>query len=628
MNLQNQNIRKFILSYFENPDPQYAVMLKGGWGCGKTHFIKGIKEEYINVKGNTLKPIYVSLYGKTQVNQITQDIERALYPLLYSKGAETLKKVLQFASKVVLKTDLDLKGNDKVDLSLSSSIDALSLFTKRKDEIEIGEYKALFFDDFERSSIDIKILLGYINYFVEHCGCHVIIIGDENKIVGDNLKTLRNFKEKSIGREFSIQADVESAVEYFLENDIQSVWLKSNSKFICDVFNATQCNNLRILRQCLYDFSMLLAAVDENLIKTDKYILIQFLSTFIITYCEYKGANRECICKLTQPTPPLFNVSTDSNKQERDDLSKFISKYSRINEHLQYDTLNHKRVKLIVNFLDHGFSFEPFLIKLLEDSQKEPSILERLANFMTLTNDEFDNAYDDIVNVLCSDCDLDSYSIGRMTAFIAFFDKKKIHSAAEETVDAIKRRIEAKIGTINTIEELYKIKNEFLSGCSTFMSSYDLDILLSISKFMHSKINEKQDITPNILQAALINITEENSCNLVNLDEELKNKIRPTNSQLSISKFLDAKKFFDSIKDFSNGAISNLIGFLVSHYQLQLNFELKDESDKLFFEDLDKLVSEFIPTLSSVRCYMFEKLSKTISQCINRCSGDTDVQMY
>lgn len=63
----NDNIAKFLDGYMRNPDPQYAVMLTGCWGCGKTFFVnKWLKtiekadddrEEVIY-----LKPIYVSVY--------------------------------------------------------------------------------------------------------------------------------------------------------------------------------------------------------------------------------------------------------------------------------------------------------------------------------------------------------------------------------------------------------------------------------------------------------------------------------------------------------------------------------------------------------------------------------------
>lgn len=35
----NENIAKFLDAYMKNADPQYAVMLTGRWGCGKTFFV-------------------------------------------------------------------------------------------------------------------------------------------------------------------------------------------------------------------------------------------------------------------------------------------------------------------------------------------------------------------------------------------------------------------------------------------------------------------------------------------------------------------------------------------------------------------------------------------------------------
>ena len=37
----NANITQFLFTYMDNPDPRYAVMLKGKWGCGKSFSIDG-----------------------------------------------------------------------------------------------------------------------------------------------------------------------------------------------------------------------------------------------------------------------------------------------------------------------------------------------------------------------------------------------------------------------------------------------------------------------------------------------------------------------------------------------------------------------------------------------------------
>lgn len=51
--------------------------------CSKLDHQEGTK------KGNAvLEPIYVSLYGLKETSQITEAIDRALRPFLYSKGAE------------------------------------------------------------------------------------------------------------------------------------------------------------------------------------------------------------------------------------------------------------------------------------------------------------------------------------------------------------------------------------------------------------------------------------------------------------------------------------------------------------------------------------------------------------
>lgn len=42
----NTLILDFLNSYADNPNPQYAVMLKGKWGCGKTHLIKQWKKRF------------------------------------------------------------------------------------------------------------------------------------------------------------------------------------------------------------------------------------------------------------------------------------------------------------------------------------------------------------------------------------------------------------------------------------------------------------------------------------------------------------------------------------------------------------------------------------------------------
>lgn len=66
----NKNIINFLNEYVKIPNPQYAIMLRGAWGCGKTFFIhQWMKQLSNNKDADKLEwqPIYVSLYGLTNI---------------------------------------------------------------------------------------------------------------------------------------------------------------------------------------------------------------------------------------------------------------------------------------------------------------------------------------------------------------------------------------------------------------------------------------------------------------------------------------------------------------------------------------------------------------------------------
>ena len=56
----NKHIEEFLDYYCESKEElNYAVMLKGAWGSGKTYFMK----DYVSKKGKQSKFLHLSLYG-------------------------------------------------------------------------------------------------------------------------------------------------------------------------------------------------------------------------------------------------------------------------------------------------------------------------------------------------------------------------------------------------------------------------------------------------------------------------------------------------------------------------------------------------------------------------------------
>lgn len=126
---------------------------------------------------------------------------------------------------------------------------------------------------------------------MEQCNCHLIVIGDENKIAeGENKKIFGEFKEKTIGREFEIATDIHSALDTFVNQTPKNDFVVGHQEQIEKFFAMTECDNLRILRQALWDFSRFEESMTDFLgDKRYENIMIHVLGTYIISYCEYRG---------------------------------------------------------------------------------------------------------------------------------------------------------------------------------------------------------------------------------------------------------------------------------------------------------------------------------------------------
>jgi predicted AAA+ superfamily ATPase len=170
----NDHIREYLDYYIHFPHaPSFAVLLNGPWGIGKTFLIKNIlKENFPENKDYA----YVSLYGLANFDEIDSALFRAIHPALGWTGTKLAGRVTSIALKYF---------NITPDVKLSEVLDKFQL-------------KVYIFDDIERSEIPINKVLGYINEFVEHGGCKVIIVGNEAEIA-DKEAYLRR-REKLIGK--------------------------------------------------------------------------------------------------------------------------------------------------------------------------------------------------------------------------------------------------------------------------------------------------------------------------------------------------------------------------------------------------------------------------------------------
>lgn len=194
--------------YLKDDAYQYAILIDGEWGCGKTYFVKHtlldkIQEFEQNSSKRTAK--YISLYGCKTV----QDIQEAMVWVFADEAknyvvqnapkhvGSSMKKLSQYLKQKTPKNIEPTIGN-----ILSTSKRVLNKVRERfLPDVNIFEFTSdwilmkdfiFIFDDLERCDCPINELFGFINGLVEHEDTKVILIANEKEI---SIKEINAQKE-------------------------------------------------------------------------------------------------------------------------------------------------------------------------------------------------------------------------------------------------------------------------------------------------------------------------------------------------------------------------------------------------------------------------------------------------
>ncbi len=619
----NETVTDYLFQYAANPDPRYAVMLKGKWGCGKSFFIiewiKSYNAKHVD-KESVLEPIYVSLYGLKDTTQITKAIEKELYPVLYSKGADFAKKIFKIAGKIAFKTTLDWNDDKKDDISFEATLDTLSLLVSKGDN-KLGT-KLIIFDDLERCLIDMKLLLGYINNFVEHGACHVILIGDETHFTEEAKNTLVEFKEKTVGRELEVSPDNDAAINHFLINDIPlNGWLTERECFIKEIFTATQCDNLRILRQCLYDFSTLLDEIGSVITDKGTLLMENLLATYIVCYCEYRGDEHD----LLEDWDIMYASGVMGNDPTKDRISKLQRKYRESSIKHNFEILNHNYIRQIIEEIKTGFSLKQYAGRLLNQVQQETTRQDKLVDFLHLSADEFETECNALMNDIKCGCIPNMYVMGKSLAILAFFDAVEVKKCTKQTISRAKKYIKAIYTAQGNKEDLYQQKLAFQEGISSFGNYQETEIGQSINEFTTDTYNEFEKKLRNKIEETLCNITDDNVDALRDLSQEITPDHQCAYRLTSVFKNLNANEIFESIVKLNNASIYSFCRFLSLHY----NFVCflgdgcnRYQDDLITLTDLLALVKSECGKRKSIDKYVYQHLIKYLEGAIKRAGGD------
>ena len=255
----NADVKEYLDHYLSSDaETDFAVMLNGPWGAGKTHFIKAYLEERernaeLVDPHRSIGYLYASLYGVRSISEITDQFFSQAHPVLSSKAARLFGTIASRLLNGVAGTDV------------SNGAENRSIV---KDSVLNLDGRVLIFDDLERCAMPLADVMGFINSFVEHEGLKAIVIANEGDIPADQRVEYARKKEKLIGKSLRVTSDPQNVLESFLgklKHPKVVVIVRQEATALLRTFNASGKQNFRSLRAVLSDYDRLVSRLDPRL---------------------------------------------------------------------------------------------------------------------------------------------------------------------------------------------------------------------------------------------------------------------------------------------------------------------------------------------------------------------------
>ena len=458
-----EDLVESILDYIRSDYTDYAVMLNGEWGSGKTHFWNNkIKKkiESMQLNGKRYTTIYMSLYGISNLEEIskkifmetTQLMDKNLRRFMNSKGQETIPEYA--------KTGIDMANFFGV--------------TQNGNKLDYAEFfatddKVLCFDDLERANVDVIDILGYINNFVEHDHIKTIIICNEKELatklkssnlemktfiatylldkqnelnksdkpmvekiqdkiehVFDKANDYERIKEKLIGETFEYAPKFDYIINGILmryENNPELIrFLRENTGIIISTFNRSGTRNLRILKHALNDFKKIYEMVNKSYPNTSNRVMQTMLIFTIAVSFEIKAG------KITKEK--FINIK-DNEEYKSILVSSRILMDNRqfyIKEFDQNYYYNFKSEYRFFKFIEYYVRTRIFDMKLFKenmDTIRNTVDTENLPSYKRLLTEEYwkisDNEFEAVIEDIIEDVKEGKIKLIDMVKIFAYF---------------------------------------------------------------------------------------------------------------------------------------------------------------------------------------------------------------
>lgn len=182
-------LTKDVLRYINAPATDYAIMINGSWGCGKTYYIENVlSKEVLKLKKRIL---YLSLNGVDNFGELEFQLALELF------GGNNHGKIASLIQKGLI-SRFELNG--ALDGMLVDTVSSgwIQKIFKRIPRLEKNDY-VIVIDDLERTSsaCDLCRILGRVYECLIKKGVRVILVCDETNITDEHY---HKSKEKFVRR--------------------------------------------------------------------------------------------------------------------------------------------------------------------------------------------------------------------------------------------------------------------------------------------------------------------------------------------------------------------------------------------------------------------------------------------
>lgn len=641
-----EDLVESILDYIRTDYTDYAIMINGEWGSGKTYFWNNkIRKKIDSMKfnGKQYKTIYMSLYGISNLEEISKKIFIETTQLM----DKNLKKYMNQHEEAVI-PEYAKSGLDMANLFGISNNDGKIDY----EEFFSTDDKILCFDDLERANVDVIDILGYINNFVEHDHIKTIIICNEKELstkikssnlemktfiatyildkegelqntdkpmvekikdqiesVFDKANEYERIKEKLIGETFEYVPKFDYIVNGILiryEDDGDLVrFLRENTNLIISTFNKSGTRNLRILKHSLKDFQKIYQIVTQKYPNISNKIVQTMLIFTIAVSFEIKSGKVTKDKFLEIKNNEEYKSILVSSRVLMDNKQFYIKEFDN---NYYYNFKTDYRFFKFIEYYVRTRIFDMKLFKKDMDEIQNSGESKTIPAYRRLLTEEYwkipDEEFLKVINEIIKEInegEINLVDLVKIYTYFSYFSNKGLIPYEIETLKKIfKNGMELAVQKSNYCENI----EEELDKIGINKDFKDVKDMLNVFYTLNEKIKEKKykQIAEEIMKC----IPMKMESFYERFDKECMN--------VPIFKYQEPRIIFQRLLYSSNEDLIIIRDKLIKRAKI---YKEKLISEKENMKKIKEIIDEYIKDKStSIKTVMLEKFSSGISEII------------